>query len=342
MKFPFDADALRLQGPIEEPPEPPMPVENRPGFFQREIKVKTLISGFAYTLAGAILTLTAISEFHGYWHYSGARSLVASARSKPSAASLGPSLAAPPAVFSDDPATPDAADNPDTTTLPVRSPFEGTANRDQAEPGESRKVAEVKVDLRPDPKPTPRNDAPPFREALPAVEQHPSPVVPLPAPASVPLTVSLAPPPEPEPVVPAPPARTPVSIDVSVEPREEGSLKRAARGMGRVPLLGRLPGLRHERDEPVFAAQPSENLSPRIPADVSRKLTEQVEVDIDASIDEDGAVKNAEIVRGDDPQLSVIAEDAVRAAHWKPARSGDRSVPMRVVVHYRFNPGREP
>jgi TonB family protein len=150
----------------------------------------------------------------------------------------------------------------------------------------------------------------------------------------------------PAPVVTAPPVRTAVSVDVSVEPREEGALKRAARrvpsAMGHVPLLRRLPGLRRDRDEPVVAARPSEDLSPRLPADVSRKLTEEVEVDVDASIDEEGAVKNAEIVRGDDPQLSALAANAVRAAHWTPARSGDRSVPMNVVVHYRFSPGREP
>ncbi len=83
-------------------------------------------------------------------------------------------------------------------------------------------------------------------------------------------------------------------------------------------------------------------LSPRIPAEVSRKLAEQVEVDVDASIDEQGAVRNIEVVRGDDAQLSALAEDAVRAARWKPARAGDRNVAMNVVVHYRFNPGREP
>jgi outer membrane biosynthesis protein TonB len=112
--------------------------------------------------------------------------------------------------------------------------------------------------------------------------------------------------------------------------------------VGHVPLLGRLPGLRRDRDDNVVAARPYEDLSPRIPAEVSRNLAERVEVDVDASIDDQGAVRNAEVVRGDDAQLAYLAENAVRTSHWKPARSGDRNVAMSVVVHYRFNPGREP
>lgn len=332
LKFPFDAEALRVQGPIEEAAQVTAPHAPGARLAWRGVSRKTLVSGGVYTLAGAILALATITGLHErVREQSGAKASAAVSTVPQEAAVPGASetVAAPPAVFDDQPLNSDESGSADSPTPGLRTPF-----------GSTRPVEA-------------RDDAPPFREAAPPAERTAS-VIPPPAPPLPPPETSLsatnvlpaAPVPVPPTAVTAPPARSAVNVDVSIEPKEEGALKRVARkvpaAVGHVPLLGRLPGLRRDHDENVVAARPYEDLSPRIPAEVSRNLAEQVEVDVDASIDDQGAVRSAEVVRGDDAQLAFLAENAVRASHWKPARSGDRNVAMSVVVHYRFNPGREP
>jgi hypothetical protein len=158
--------------------------------------------------------------------------------------------------------------------------------------------------------------------------------------------------PAPEPVRPAeppPPARessavnpvNAVNVDVSVEPKEAWMLKRFAERVpslaGHVPLLGRLHGLRHND---VVSARPARDLTPLIPARVSRGLADEVRVDVEASIDDAGVVRNAEATQGAGTDFGPLAVARVRSVPWQPARSGDRTVPMDVVVHYRFNPAR--
>lgn len=338
LKFPFDAEALRIQGPIEEGSRIGTFGIPEPRSRLLSISRKTLISAGVYTVAGAILALATITGLRDRGHRQDGQipAALSAAPHSETVTQESQNLIAPPAVFSDGPISDDTAENPDLTASALRTPF-GATSVDLPEGGKQAPASA---------------DAPPFREAPPAAERDvTTPPAPLPLPAPEPSIASTnllaaAPAPGPAPVVTAPPVKKAVRVDVSIEPKEDGVFRRVARkvpgAVGHVPLLGRLPGLRRDRDEDVVAARPYEDLSPRIPAEVSRNLAEQVEVDVDASIDEQGEVKNTEIVRGDDPQLSALAENAVRAARWKPARSGDRNVAMSLVVHYRFNPIREP
>jgi hypothetical protein len=351
-KFPFDAEALRDHGPIEEAARVAAAEDAGAGFNWRGVSRKTLVSVGVYTLAGAILGLATITGLHEHAREQMGATASAAVSTVPQEAAVpgaAETVAAPPTVFDDQPLNSGESGNADSTPPGFRTPFGPTPN----ESTEGKTQVEARADAPPF-----REAAPTFHEAAPPAE-HTAPVIP-PSPPPLPppetsLSSSLSsatnilpagPAPGPEPAVLAPPARSSVSVDVSIEPKEEGALKRVARkvptAVGHVPLLGRLPGLRRDRDENVVAARPYADLSPRIPAEVSRKLAERVEVDVDASIDDQGAVRNTEVVRGDDAQLAVLAENAVRASHWKPARSGDRNVAMSVVVRYRFNPGREP
>lgn len=339
LKFPFDAEALRVQGPIEEGSQVAAPDDAKIGWNPRSVNWRAVVSTGVYVLAGAILAVAMIAGmYHRDRRLPDARtSPVLSAAGGAAIAGESEFLAAPPAVFDDEPLNSAQPENADTASLGFRTPF--------GQPPVETPQAAPPAQPSSEPSAEPREDAPPFREAAPPAAEHaadPPPPDPLPvSPRETTLLSANLPA-----VVSAPPARGPVSVDVSIEPKEDGALKRAARSvpaaMGHVPLLGRLPGLRRDHDQNVVAARPYEDLSPRIPADVRRNLAEQVEVDVDASIDDQGEVTNTEIVRGDDPQLSALAENAVRASRWKPARSGDRNVGMSVVVHYRFSPGREP
>jgi hypothetical protein len=137
------------------------------------------------------------------------------------------------------------------------------------------------------------------------------------------------------------PRRSEINVEVSVEPKEAFILKRVARRASSVashlPLLGRLPGISRAADESVSPAQPYGDLRPGIPDQMHGSLAEQIAVDIGASIDDQGHVKNAEIMRATDDEVGALSADAVRTARWKPARSGEHTVPMDVVVHYRFS-----
>ena len=337
LKFPFHAEALRAQGPIEERPASAPAQQAASAWNRMSISRKTLVSGGVYALAGAILalaTITGLIERDRKPSAAKVSEVLSPAAQNPAGPGESEILSAPPAVFDDEPLNLEDAANADSATPGFRTPFAQPLPAVNPQPATQARASA---------------DAPPFRDAAPPAE----PAVPPPSPDPLPVSLPVSPPDTPllaanlPPVAPAPPpARTPLSIDVSIEPKEDGALKRAARSvpaaMGHVPLLGRLPGLRRDHDENVVAARPYEDLSPHIPAAVSRNLAEQVVVDVDASIDEQGEVRNTEVVRGDDPQLSSLAEDAVRSSRWKPARSGDRNVAMNVVVHYRFSPGREP
>jgi hypothetical protein len=129
-----------------------------------------------------------------------------------------------------------------------------------------------------------------------------------------------------------------VNVDISVEAKDEPLLKRMASVAGHVPLLGRLHGLRRAE---LVSPRPSSNLVPQIPARVSRELDDEIRVDVEATIDESGVVRNAEVTQGAGTGFGPLAADKVRSVSWQPARSGDRNVAMDVVVHYRFNPARE-
>ncbi len=340
--FPFDAGALRVQGPLEKRTPEPATRHAWSRFAESVVQLVPqwkAVRGSMKWLAGVsavvVLAFAVLSGFHERRGQSGPSG---SAPAESGADSQ--TLDAPPAVFDDEPAIPVEPDGADSGSSAARSPFDG--------PGRDS----VALNRR-----TPANDDfTRYREVpVPRVAVAPAPTVYLPAtapslagaipPAAPSLAVvlpSLASVPAPEPAVKTQSSTNTVSVDVSVEPKEAWALKRIARRVpslaGHVPLLGRLPGLRHENGENIVSARPDADLEPEMPASAGRALDTEVAVDVAASIDSGGAVKNTEILRGAETEFAGPAADAVRSASWKPARSGDRNVAMEVVVHYRFFP----
>jgi len=133
-----------------------------------------------------------------------------------------------------------------------------------------------------------------------------------------------------------------VNIDVTVEPKEGSVFKRMAERVpslaGHLPVLGR--PFRKENKE-LVAAHPTGGLKPQIPVGLTRTLRSPIEVDVEASIDHDGNVRNAEVTRGSATELADIVERKVRSVGWRPAHEGSRTVAMDVVIHYRFNPAKD-
>ncbi len=357
--FPLDAEALRARGPIEIEREEPASTSAAARRAEPGMIRKPLLWGVASGLASGALAFAMLAELHVRSTApprEGTQAPIAEQQTEPEA------LVAPPAVSDDeDPAADKAsADAPADTT---RSPFvdqgsqaapDRTAVRHEAAPQET---AVSGKDETVDEAPHPRWVAPAESEEPQPEKQADQPKRTTTAPP-VQVASSAAPPPAAAPLIlPAPatsvlaraaasptlsPAPPPVTVDVSVEPKPGGVFKRIEHGVGHVPLLGRLPGFRHGNNGDVVVARPSSGLEPQIPADLRKSLGEEVAVDVQASIDDTGTVTNTEITRGGESQLSVLAEDAVRGASWKPARAGERNVPMDVVVHYRFSPEREP
>ena len=336
--FPLDANALRAQGPIDiaiAPPESEAALSR----WRPTASHKSLLRRLPWGLVAGALAFVTFAELHDRPEnrpQQTAPSDTAPADTAPAEAKP-EVLAAPPAAFSDE--APDRHEG--VTNAPVIT-----------DPDDSPAPVPI-ANAAPDT--TAVNEAPRTRWVAPEEQKvsKPAPAVPPPPvqvassspPPSTNISALAATAPELSAPVPPPAARSSLAVDVSIEPRQGGVLKRVTRSVpsavGHVPLLGRLPGLRHANDE-IVAAKADSGLEPKIPAALTRTVDDDVDVDVAASIDESGTVTNTEITRGGESQLSVLAENAVRRAAWKPARTGDHNVAMDVVVHYRFSPNHDP
>jgi hypothetical protein len=347
--FPFDAEALRVQGPLEKRTIEPAARHAGSRFTQSVVQLVPqwkAVRGSLQWLAGVsavvVLAFAVLAGFHERRGPSGSDVSAASALRNPlsrSAPAESPAdsqtLDAPPPVFDDDPAIQVELDGADSGSSAARSPFDSPGRHSVASNGRG-----------------PANDdMTRYREApegavAPAASVHLPATAPSLAGEITPAVASalspLASVPAPAPAVRTQPSTKSVSVDVTVEPKEERALTRIARRVpslaGHVPLLGRLPGLRRENGDNIVSARPDADLEPQMPASAGRTLDSEVAVDVAASIDSGGAVRNTEILRGAETEFAGPAADAVRSASWKPARSGDRNVAMEVVVHYRFFP----
>jgi hypothetical protein len=307
LMFPFDAEALRVQGPLEKRTLAEPGTRFVPGWKA----VRGSLQWLAGVSAVVVLAFAALSGFH---ERRGQSATDVTAASQTDSQADSQTIDAPSAVFDDEPGIqvqPDAA----------RRPF--------VSPEHDLVVSNERATA---------NDA---LESVVAPAASVEPSAPLAA-----VLPSFASVPSPQPVVRTQqPIVNSVAVDVSVEPKEAWALKRIARRVpslaGHVPLLGRLPGLRHESDDNIVSARPAADLEPQIPAGAGRALDSEVAVDVATSIDSGGAVRNTEILRGAETEFAGPAADAVRSASWKPARAGDRNVAMEVVVHYRFFPKQE-
>jgi hypothetical protein len=202
------------------------------------------------------------------------------------------------------------------SALPQFEPIAVEELRDVGAPEPAPEPVLRQIQLPLKPKPTPI-------AATPVVP----PVVPPPtvAPAA-PLVASIPPPP---PVRASAPQTKNIAVDVTLEPRTPSEIKRITRH-----LLHAF----HSEGGGVTPARPNASLSPRLSPELTRSLSGEVNVDVVASLDKQGVVKNAEVTRGAGTELGMLAANTARSVPWDPARSGDRNVAMEVVVHYRFNP----
>ena len=340
LMFPFDAQQLRLQGPLDREQPPQTMVSraksrmNREWFTQANAtslgkRAASPALGVLGGLAAGIVAFAALSALHQSSPVR--KTSIGSAPSQPSNTKTiqappehdPPALQAPPPAFDDDlqretAATSRESDDSEPPPTFVRSPF--------ATP-ETRKSETARVD----------------------VDKIPPPIAPTPTTPPAALqgnTTSAALPPAPPEQAFAPiPAPRPLSVEVDVQPKEASVFKRMAGTVpavaGHVPLLGKLRPFHHDDHNHLVAARPTAGLEPQIPMSMSRGVHDEVDVEIEASIDDHGRVRNTEITRGTQTALDTIAENKVRSVPWKPARAGDHNVPMDVVVHYRFNPNRE-
>jgi hypothetical protein len=368
--FPFDAATLRVQGPLEE--ETPTPtVAGRTRAWAAALKVPS--SSLAWGTA-AVLALAMTYEFHqnsgggeriGNVAANAARTIASPRQSQarpeaPAQPDSQNTSNAPPAVFHDIPNSDVDGPNQAHSVPPgVRSPFGASQPRPASPPQQptnvpqifTREPAPVAAE-RPLPPPAPLTAPTPVAQSAAVSQSAPSPerisqpatallAAPDPPPASTKNTASLSTPvpvPAFQPGAPAAPAKR-ITVDVSLEPREQSGFKRIAGHVtGHVPLLGRLHAFRNENSRDFVSARPAASLRPRVPANMTQNLEGEVAVDVVVSIDDQGLVKNTEITKGGETSLAVLAADAVRSAPWEPARSGDRNVAMDMVVHYRFNP----
>jgi hypothetical protein len=344
--FPFDAEALRVQGPLEKGGLESSARHARSRFAQlvpRWKAVRAPLQWLAGVSAVVGLAFAVLSGFHEHRGQSGSDISAASALQNRLRSSAPPenradsqTLDAPPAVFDDEPAIRVEPDGADAVSSAARSPFDTPGKGSVASSGRAHANHDM-TRYREAPQGT---VAPAASAQLPASAPSLAGTIP-PAPLSAALS-SLVPVPAPEPAVRTEPSTKSVSVDVSVEPKGSWALKRIARRVpslaSHVPLLGRLPALRHENGDNIVSARPDADLEPQVPASAGRTLDSEVAVDVAASIDSGGTVRNTEILRGAETEFAGPAADAVRSAAWKPARSGDRNVAMEVVVHYRFFP----
>jgi hypothetical protein len=336
LMFPFDAAMLRTQGPIIR--EMPAAATTSKAWVSRSkawiSRLKASPAALLWGAAAVVMTaLTMAAVFLGdqapqagrVSDRSGVpgRTQIAGSRPTPLAPiqpELQPGTNAPPAVFQDgldaagpgvgnpEPAGPDAA-RPSPWHAPVRVSTASPKSKPESSPP-APPPAEIQPDLRPVP-------------AAPAPETAPN--------TSGTTAVPLPPPPEPV-SAPAPKERS-VTVDVVLEYKEPGGLKKIA---GHIPLLGHLQPFRNENG--FSPPRPTASLKPRVPAGVTSTLSEELAVDVVVSIDKDGAVKNTEITKGAGTEFATLAASAAGSVPWEPARSGDRGVPTNVVLHYRFNP----
>ena len=147
---------------------------------------------------------------------------------------------------------------------------------------------------------------------------------PVPSPAPVVLAASI---PAPLPVRPVSPKNI-FAVDVSVEPRTPSELKRIARHLFHPFHSG--------ASSEYTPARPTASIRPHLPPELTRSIPGEVNVDVVVSLDKQGTVKNTEVTRGAGTELGMLAANTASSVPWEPAHSGDRNVPMEVVVHYRF------
>jgi hypothetical protein len=113
-----------------------------------------------------------------------------------------------------------------------------------------------------------------------------------------------------------------------------------ARVMASIPLVKKL---RHDSD--FSPPTPSLSPLPRIPADLRRRLTGVISVDVKVFVNSIGDVQYAELLtngRGSDREIASLAVFESRRWKFHPAQMRGEPAPGEVVLHYRFGPSTEP
>ncbi len=315
LMFPFDAATLRVQGPIHREIPGTAPT-GKPSWTSRLRASPTALLWGAAVLMSVFAIIAAVHRIQvaraGKSSVSQSQRVaeptqIASSEPAPVVPvqpELQPGTNAPPAVFDDSPA-PAGGDRP--------SPLRGTAPAVRARPATPKSKPEPiapPAEVQPD---AGVETAPPARDMAPRPESAPAPVPLPPPPASIPE-----------------PTRN-ITVDIVLEYKEPGGLKRMA---GHIPLLGRTI----HNDSGYSPPRPTASLRPVVPADTARALSGEASVDVVVSIDKSGAVRGTELTKGAGTGLGTLAAVTAASVPWEPARSGDRTVATSVVIHYRFIP----
>ena len=136
------------------------------------------------------------------------------------------------------------------------------------------------------------------------------------------------------PPIPAAPVLPPAIVTVSYRKAPEPVLRKT---IGRVPLLGSLPGLRFRGGDRFVPARASHEVEPEVPASIAAMLTGERRVQLRASVDEAGKVTDVELLsRTADHRLFGLADTALRHWNFNPATMKGRPVSSRVIVTFDF------
>ena len=326
--FPFDAETLRAQGPIEVQPEPvrtPQPRKSRlrP---QRLPVVPKPVLGWSIASVAAVSLLAMSLEYRN--------PPAASPSPVVQDASLTPRLGAPPTITVAPAPEPPVEPEPavvDVEPIPAEKPSRPGAVREKPKDAIARVIAPETAaeEIKPQRAPAPPVAPLAARQELALNSSNPPPAA-----------ESVENPSHPPPAQPAPaalPARRQhtIAVHVSVEPRQSSELKRV---VSRVPWFGH--AVRVEGGTGFSPPHPSRSIEPHVPEFLEQELGREVAVDVRLSIDKYGSVKNAEVLNGPEKssELAILALNSAGSSSWEPAHQGDRIVPSDVIVHYRFEP----
>jgi hypothetical protein len=113
-----------------------------------------------------------------------------------------------------------------------------------------------------------------------------------------------------------------------------------ARVIASIPLVKKL-----RRDSDFVPPTPSLSPLPRIPADLRRRLTGVISVDVKVFVNSIGDVQYAELLtngRGADREIASLAVFESRRWKFHPAQMRGEPASGEVILHYRFGPSTEP
>jgi protein TonB len=123
---------------------------------------------------------------------------------------------------------------------------------------------------------------------------------------------------------------------VAVEPVPESAFRRVVQT---VPGLRRLQRHRYKAGDHFTPAKPVRQMAPRIPHAIARDLKQETPVDLRVNVEHDGSISHTELASDTrDKRLIGLSMEALKYWRFEPARIGNKPVPSKVLLHFRFRP----